>query len=68
MAERPFRFIQAGDFHLERPLYGNAAPQPIGSRAAQLALPTWLNDRAWTIFGGSDEVQKTIIAKQVLGL
>ncbi len=22
MAERPFRFIQAGDFHLERPLYG----------------------------------------------
>ena len=53
---------------VERPLYGNAAPQPIGSRAAQLALPTWLNDRAWTIFGGSDEVQKTIIAKQVLGL
>lgn len=51
-----------------RPLYGNAAPEPIGSREAQLALPSWLNDRAWTIFGGSDEVQKTIIAKQVLGL
>lgn len=51
-----------------RPLYGNAAPEPIGARAAQLALPSWLNDRAWTIFGGSDEVQKTIIAKQVLGL
>ncbi len=51
-----------------RPLYGNGAPEPVGSRAAQLALPTYLNGRAWTIFGGSDEVQKTIIAKQVLGL
>ncbi len=51
-----------------RPLYGNEAPEPVGSREAQLALPTYLNGRAWTIFGGSDEVQKTIIAKQVLGL
>jgi alkylation response protein AidB-like acyl-CoA dehydrogenase len=51
-----------------RPLYGNEAPEPIGSRAAQLASPGYLNARAWTIFGGSDEVQKTIIAKQVLGL
>jgi alkylation response protein AidB-like acyl-CoA dehydrogenase len=51
-----------------RPLYGNEAPEPVGSRAAQLAMPTYLNGRAWTIFGGSDEVQKTIIAKQVLGL
>ena len=53
---------------IERPLYGNHAPEPIGSRAAQLAMPAYLNGRAWTIFGGSDEVQKTIIAKQVLGL
>ena len=53
---------------LSRPLYGNEAPEPIGSRAAQLAMPTYLNGRAWTIFGGTDEVQKTIIAKQVLGL
>ena len=52
----------------DRPLYGNEAPEPVGSRAAQLALPEYLNGRAWTIFGGSDEVQKTIIAKQVLGL
>jgi alkylation response protein AidB-like acyl-CoA dehydrogenase len=51
-----------------RPLYGNEAPEPVGSRAAQLAAPGYLNARAWTIFGGSDEVQKTIIAKQVLGL
>jgi alkylation response protein AidB-like acyl-CoA dehydrogenase len=52
----------------ERPLYGNSAPEPVGSREAQLAMPTYLNGRAWTIFGGSNEVQKGIIAKQVLGL
>lgn len=51
-----------------RPLYGNEAPEPNNSRAAQLAMPAYLNSRAYTIFGGSDEVQKTIIAKQVLGL
>ncbi|WP_298192515.1 acyl-CoA dehydrogenase family protein [Novosphingobium sp.] len=51
-----------------RPLYGNEAPEYVGSRAAQLSLPAYLNGRAYTIFGGSDEVQKTIIAKQVLGL
>jgi alkylation response protein AidB-like acyl-CoA dehydrogenase len=28
----------------------------------------YLNNRAATIFGGSDEVQKNIIAKTVLGL
>ena len=53
---------------VSRPLYGNSAPDPVGSREAQLAMPTYLNGRAWSIFGGSDEVQKTIIAKQVLGL
>ncbi|MFN3371749.1 MAG: acyl-CoA dehydrogenase family protein [Sphingomonadaceae bacterium] len=52
----------------ERPLYGNSAPEPVGSREAQLALPTYLNGRAWTIFGGTNEVQKSIIAKTVLGL
>jgi len=52
----------------ERPLYGNSAPEPVGSRDAQLAMPTYLNSRAWTIFGGTNEVQKTIIAKTVLGL
>jgi alkylation response protein AidB-like acyl-CoA dehydrogenase len=52
----------------ERPLYGNESPEPIASKPAQLAMPTYLNSRAWTIFGGSNEVQKNIISKSVLGL
>ncbi len=52
----------------ERPLYGNDVPEPVRSRAAQVAAPSYLNGRAWTIFGGSNEIQRTIIAKTVLGL
>jgi alkylation response protein AidB-like acyl-CoA dehydrogenase len=46
---------------------GNAGP-PVHSLEAQLAAPRYLNSRAWTIFGGSNEVQANIIAKTVLGL
>jgi alkylation response protein AidB-like acyl-CoA dehydrogenase len=53
---------------IERPLYGdNAVPPPSGI-AAQLAAPIYLNNRAWTIFGGTNEVQRSIIAKTVLRL
>ena len=52
----------------ERPLYGNEAPEPVGTVDDQLAAGRYLNSRAWTIFGGSDEVQKNIIAKTVLRL
>ena len=51
-----------------RPLYGNQAPEPVGSHAAQNAMAKYLNGRATTIYGGSNEVQKNIIAKRVLGL
>lgn len=52
----------------ERPLYGDNMPAPLSHNDAQAAAARYLNSRAWTIFGGSDEVQKTIIAKTVLGL
>ncbi len=51
-----------------RPFYGDNAPPPIHSREAQLATPRYLNSRAWTIFGGTNEVQANIIAKTVLRL
>ncbi|WP_239806193.1 acyl-CoA dehydrogenase family protein [Croceicoccus hydrothermalis] len=51
-----------------RPLYGENAPDPLCSPDAQVASARYLNSRAWTIFGGTNEVQSTIIAKTVLGL
>lgn len=32
------------------------------------AVRDWLHGKAWSIFGGSEEVQKNIIAKRILGL
>jgi alkylation response protein AidB-like acyl-CoA dehydrogenase len=52
----------------ERPLYGASCPEPIVSKQAQVAMPRYLNSQAWTIFGGTDEIQKTIIARTVLQL
>jgi alkylation response protein AidB-like acyl-CoA dehydrogenase len=51
-----------------RPLYGEEAPEAIDSKSAQVAAPRYLNSQAWAIFGGSNEIQRTIIAKTVLGL
>jgi alkylation response protein AidB-like acyl-CoA dehydrogenase len=52
----------------ERPLYGPNCPEPILSKQAQVAMPRYLNSQAWTIFGGTNEIQKTIIARTVLRL
>jgi alkylation response protein AidB-like acyl-CoA dehydrogenase len=52
----------------QRPLYGDASPPVIHSKAAQVAAARYLNSQAWTIFGGSNEVQLGIIAKIVLML
>jgi alkylation response protein AidB-like acyl-CoA dehydrogenase len=41
---------------------------PIGSALAATAAPQYLNDRAATIYAGSNEVQRNIIAKANLGL
>jgi alkylation response protein AidB-like acyl-CoA dehydrogenase len=51
-----------------RPLYAPDCEPPIHSKEAQVASARALNGRAWTIFGGSNEIQRTIIARTVLGL
>ncbi len=51
-----------------RPLYGDGSPEPIYNKAAQLAAPRYFNSQAWAIFGGSNEIQRTIIAKTILGV
>jgi alkylation response protein AidB-like acyl-CoA dehydrogenase len=41
---------------------------PIGGAHAPAAAPEYFNMRKTTIYGGSNEIQKNIIAKMVLGL
>ena len=52
----------------DRPFYGNTGPEAIDSSAAQNTLAKYLNGRAMTIYGGSNEVQKNIISKHILGI
>ena len=41
---------------------------PIGPEYAHTAAPTYFNFRKTSIYGGSNEIQRNIIAKMVLGL
>ena len=41
---------------------------PVGPDYAAEVTPTYLNDRKTSIFGGSNEIQRNIMAKAVLGL
>lgn len=41
---------------------------PIGPDYAHQAAPTYFNTRKTTIYGGSNEIQRNIIAKMVMGL
>ena len=41
---------------------------PIGPAHSLFAMPRYLNNRAATIYGGSNEIQRNIIAQLVLGL
>ena len=47
--------------------FGNNS-EPIGSAMAATAAPQYLNDRAATIYAGSNEIQRNIIAKATLEL
>jgi len=49
-----------------RPLYGSLGPAPLYNAEAQVAAARYLNSQAWAIFGGSNEIQRNIIAKTVL--
>ena len=51
-----------------RPFYGANAPAAVGSSDAQVAAARYLNSRAWTVFGGTNEVQANILASAALGL
>lgn len=46
----------------------NAGIEPVGPEYAITAMARYLNTRACSIYGGSNEVQRGIIAKMVLGL
>ena len=49
-------------------LGGGDNEHPIGPDYAHRAAPTYFNVRKTTIYGGSNEIQRNIIAKMVLGL
>jgi alkylation response protein AidB-like acyl-CoA dehydrogenase len=49
-----------------RPVNSNV--EPIGPEGADAVAPRYFNGRKVTIYGGSSEVQRNIMAKVVLGL
>lgn len=42
--------------------------EPVGPEDAMVFMPSYLNNRAASIYGGSNEIQRGIMAKLVLGL
>ena len=49
-------------------LWQGSNEAPVGPSYAHLAAPRYFNARKTTIYGGSNEIQKGIISKMVLGL
>ena len=46
----------------------DGANLPIGPDSAHRTAPTYFNMRKTSIYGGSNEIQRNIISKMVLGL
>ena len=46
----------------------NSNVEPIGPENADVLAPKYFNARKMTIYGGSSEVQRNILAKVMLGL
>ena len=59
-------FYASADQHNARTPGSNV--EPIGPKEGMVFMPTYLNNRAASIYGGSNEVQRGIMAKLVLGL
>ena len=55
------------EFEPTRPLPGPGATGFSGIDLELVAMPRYLNTRAASIFGGSSEIQREIIAKQLFG-
>lgn len=53
--------LAAGNSH-------SGAATIVGPEAAVTAMPTYLNERASTIYSGASEIQRDVLAKRVLGL
>ena len=49
-------------------LWGTATDEPIGPAWAATVAPDYFYTRASSIYGGSNEIQKNVIAKRLLGL
>lgn len=58
----------AGLYGMITPGPGSGGNQPIGPRKGVRAADHYLNSRKLSIYGGSNEIQLTIIAKTALGL
>ena len=53
---------------IEEALHDGFAGEPVGPDEAASAAASYFNNRKLSIFGGSNEIQKNIISKMILGL
>jgi alkylation response protein AidB-like acyl-CoA dehydrogenase len=53
---------------IEEALHEDYDEAPVGPGEAASAAAVYFNNRKLSIFGGSNEIQKNIISKMILGL